>query len=767
MKISNKISFLSARSFIRRSLFIFICFSFLLVGRGEVFAQNKNIDSILILFKTDKIDTNKVNHSSSLCLEFLNIGLYDTAIHYGNVALQIGQQLNFKKGIASSYSNMGIVYYYRGDYPKTLDYWLKALSIYQELKNKKGIASLQGNIGAIYYGQADYFKALNYYFKALKMQEELGDKKGVAGQLNNIGLVYWNQGDYTKALDYYFKALKIAEALCNKQSIAKATNNIGIVYGEQKDYAKALTYFLKVLKIDEELKNKNDIEKLLGNIGTVYYNQRDYPMALGYYLKELKIAEELGDKKETASTLANIGNVCKEQKDYIKALDYDLKALKIAEEMEDKKQIAATLFNVSTIYTEQKKYKEAYGNIYRALTINNKIGAKEAAKKDYEMLGFLYEKATIHLPDSIDGKLLTLDQMRLRSMHYYKQSIAIRDTLFSQEKKKQLVRKEMNYEYEKKEGIAKKESEKRKEIVEEKSRIQKIIIFSVAGGLLLVLVLASFIFYSLRVTRKQKRIIEEKNKLVEEKNKDITDRIRYAKRIQDALLREEEHISMHLPEHFILFMPKDIVSGDFYWGAEKDEYWYFAAVDCTGHGVPGAVMSMLGISFLNEIVSQELLCPAEILNRLRDKVVKELRQTGEAGGSKDGMDISLARLNLKTNELQWAGANNSLNLIQNGQLGIVKADKQPIGYHPNSGPFTNHEIQLQKGDSIYLYSDGYADQFGGPKGKKFKYKQLDNLIITHKHLPMKDQKVLLKKSFLDWKGDLEQVDDVCVFGVKI
>jgi serine phosphatase RsbU (regulator of sigma subunit) len=162
-----------------------------------------------------------------------------------------------------------------------------------------------------------------------------------------------------------------------------------------------------------------------------------------------------------------------------------------------------------------------------------------------------------------------------------------------------------------------------------------------------------------------------------------------------------------------------------------------------------------------------LLNPAEVLNRLRDKVVKELRQTGEAGGSKDGMDISIARLNLTTHELHWAGANNSLTFIRNGELEEIKANKQPIGYHPNSYLFTNHKIQLKKGDSIYLYSDGYADQFGGPKGKKFKYKQLEDLLITNYHLPLKDQKEILKNRFTEWKGSLEQVDDVIVFGVKV
>jgi len=281
----------------------------------------------------------------------------------------------------------------------------------------------------------------------------------------------------------------------------------------------------------------------------------------------------------------------------------------------------------------------------------------------------------------------------------------------------------------------------------------------------------------------QKRMVEEQKKLVEEKNKDILDSIHYAKRIQQAMLKEEEHIGPHLPEHFVLFMPKDIVSGDFYWSYEKTlpsptgeglgvRYWYLAAVDCTGHGVPGAMMSMLGMSFLNDIMSSEqLLAPTEILNRLRDKVVKELGQHGGENETKDGMDISLLRMELggrssETN-IQWAGANNSLNLIINGEFSEIKGDKQPIGYHPLQKEFTNHEIKLQNGSGIYIFSDGYADQFGGPKGKKFKYKQLEELVLANHHLPMTEQKALLKKTFIDWVGNLEQIDDVCVIGVRL
>ena len=189
---------------------------------------------------------------------------------------------------------------------------------------------------------------------------------------------------------------------------------------------------------------------------------------------------------------------------------------------------------------------------------------------------------------------------------------------------------------------------------------------------------------------------------MEEKNKDITDSINYAIRIQRALLKEEEYVSKHLPEHFILFKPKDIVSGDFYWGIEKEEYFYMAAVDCTGHGVPGGFMSMLGLAFLNELTAgSAILTPAEILDKLRDKILKEFKQTGTESETKDGMDISLMRMNLKTREIEWSGANNPL-YITNDELKEIPPDKQPIGYYPLMKPFTNHIINAEKGSVLYL-----------------------------------------------------------------
>ncbi len=266
----------------------------------------------------------------------------------------------------------------------------------------------------------------------------------------------------------------------------------------------------------------------------------------------------------------------------------------------------------------------------------------------------------------------------------------------------------------------------------------------------------------------QSEQIEQQKSILENKNEQITASINYAKRIQDALLRVDSRYKF--PEHFIFYRPKDIVGGDFYWMLEKEEYLYMAAADCTGHGVPGGFLTMLGSSFLNEINSTvEMLEPAEILNLLRDKVVKELSQTGRFGESNDGMDISLIRLNLSKMELEWAGANNPLFIVRDGELEAIKGDREPIGYTKNPTPFKNHKIEIQKGDLIYLFSDGYPDQFGGPKNKKFGYRQLKELLVEVSDRSIDDQRTILTNRFDEWlqQGTDKQIDDVCLLGIKI
>ncbi|MBI3501028.1 MAG: PAS domain S-box protein [Bacteroidetes bacterium] len=270
----------------------------------------------------------------------------------------------------------------------------------------------------------------------------------------------------------------------------------------------------------------------------------------------------------------------------------------------------------------------------------------------------------------------------------------------------------------------------------------------------------------IRERLRMEKDIRDKNYIIEQKNKDITDSINYAQRIQQAILSDVDEIKKNLPQSFILFKPKDIVSGDFYWFTHRDSTTFIAAVDCTGHGVPGGFMSMIGNSFLNEVVNEkDILQPNLILNELREKIIRALRQKGEVMENKDGMDISLCAI--KGNELLFSGANNPLWIIRNNKLQEIPADKQPIGSHPNPKPFTLNKISLEKGDSIYLFSDGYADQFGGPKRKKFMYRQLEELLLSIHEKEMNEQKKILDSTIESWKGNLDQIDDILVIGIRI
>ncbi len=301
-------------------------------------------------------------------------------------------------------------------------------------------------------------------------------------------------------------------------------------------------------------------------------------------------------------------------------------------------------------------------------------------------------------------------------------------------------------------------------------------------SLILIIIISIYLTFRLRLAslrRAKERLelevikrtaeIERQRYEIELKNKNITDSIQYASRIQNAVLPPDEYMNATLPQHFIFFKPRDIVSGDYYWMTHKDGETVLAVADCTGHGVPGAFMSMLGIAFLNEIVNRaEKLVASNILNGLRDHVKKSLRQTGKQDEAKDGMDIALCVFNNDKKQLQYAGAYNPLYIIRNGELIQLKADRMPIGiYHKEKESFTNHVVELQSSDVIYLFSDGYNDQFGGKEGKKFMIKQFQSLIIEIHQKPLDEQKQILNNTFDNWKGNLEQVDDILVIGFKI
>jgi len=466
------------------------------------FAQNPKIDSLLSLVKMDMQDTNKANHLYQISREFEISGDFEKGLIYGKEANELAVKLNFKKGIANANNSIGNMYRLTAEYPKALD----------------------------------------HYRIALKMDEELKDKSGMGKRLSNMGIVYRNQGDYPKALDYYLKALKIDEELKDKGGMGKRLGNIGIIYHQQGDFPKALDYYLKAFKIAEELGNKNGMTVQLGNIGNVYYNQGNYPKALDYYFKALDLGKELGDKGRIAIQLSNIGTVYYDKASDPKvspperdqlfgtALDYFLRSLPLKEGLGDKGGIAITLGGIGSIYMKTGKFKEAEVYLQKAIAINTSIGALDYLRQYEMLLSQLYNVTNRH-------KL---------ALEHYKIAMALKDTLFNEEKNKELTRKEMNYEFEKKEAATRAEQEKQQAVASAESRRQRLFLWLVIAIACAVAAIAVVIFRALRITRKQKSVIEHQKKLVEEHQKDILDSIYYARRIQRSLMTNEWQVQKYL-----------------------------------------------------------------------------------------------------------------------------------------------------------------------------------------------------------------------------
>jgi serine phosphatase RsbU (regulator of sigma subunit) len=632
-----------------------------------------------------------------------------------------------------------------------------------------------------YAATGNYFEALRYGKEALELSGKLIPvtnqiRKGIAQANNNVGNIYMDHGEYVKALDCYFISLRKHEEIGNKLGMAYEYGNIGVIYDIQGDYDKALDYDMKGFHLDEELDDKNEMIASLGNIGIVYAEKMDYPNALEYLEKALHMAEKMENKAKVISCLGNIGVIYDNQDNYAKALEYYEKSLHLEEALKNRRMIALTLSRIGSIYTSTKKYREAFTCLYQSLAISDSLKVLHGVKHAYELLMTLYQYSNVALPDTLGGKILSVEEMRLQALKLYKKSIAIKDTLFSQENKKELVRKEMNFEFARKEAITQAEHEREAALAAEESKRQRLFILLIGALFLGAAVIAIVIMRSLRITRRQKIIIaeqkhlvERQKELVEEKHKEILDSINYAERIQRALLASKQLLQTNLNSYFLLFKPKDIVSGDFYWATRlANGNFVLVTADSTGHGVPGAIMSILNIACLDKAVTKGISSPDLLLNETRKLIVENLRNDGSREGGKDGMDCSLLSLDFKNKILYLALANNPVWIIRRGELLEIKPDRMPVGRHEKEHvSFVLHTFNLETGDMIYTLTDGFADQFGGESGKKFKYKKLQELLISTCTLPMQAQHAALNKAFEDWKGNLEQVDDVCLIGFRI
>lgn len=582
------------------------------------------------------------------------------------------------------------------------------------------------NIGYLYDEQGDFLNALKYYHRSLDLYERGNHRSGAATTFNNLGVLYSVIGDTTKALEYHQKSLKAKKDIGDMRGVAMSYNNIGTLYELHKENFVALEYYEASLKISLELGDQRGIAMAYDNIGDIYFREEFYAKALTFYQKGNKEWELAGIQTGISTNLNSMSNAHMKLGHFEKAKEYGIKSFEIATKIGYPVDIENSSRSLIEIFKQEKDFETAlkYSEIY----------------------------------------------------------ISTRDQIRSTENAKSAVKNSMQYEYKRLALADSLEHEKENAVQNLRIQEQETQAYALSGGIVLMLIAFVFGIRSYRIKRKDNEKINEQKKEVESQkeeiekqhialantHKEISDSISYAKRIQDAILPSPDSLISLMNEVFVLFLPKDVVSGDFYWLVKKDDLVMLAVADCTGHGVPGAMVSVVCHKTLNQVVGEfKLTEPNLILDKTRELIIETFASKGE--NVKDGMDISLCTWNSKTKQLKWAGAYNPLYILRQDkkEIEIIAADKQPIGKFEMAQNFTGHELFLEAGDQFYLFTDGLADQFGGPDQKKFKYAKMRNLLIENSHRSMEEQGALLEKEFVSWKGDLEQIDDICFIGVRV
>ncbi|MFC2086272.1 SpoIIE family protein phosphatase [Bacteroidota bacterium] len=617
----------------------------------------------------------------------------------------------------------------------------------------------------------DPIKSLKYGNKALEISMEIKDSNQISTLHNYIGVFYSKMEMWPYSLESYLIAFEIAKKIGNKVEIGYALNNISQAYKIMGNDSLAFEFSLKALNFFEEANDEVGKAYCYSNIANQLIEKNQYDDALNYLVPSLKILYENEKSSRLTFCYCQIGKIYQEKEELHKAIENFKKALEIAQKDQNELGIGVTLIHIGNIHVDFENYAIAKKYYNDALVIANQIGSLEIINNAYSGLSSVYFK--------LGDFKRAFDQLKL-----YNQSNDSLKTIQNSNKINQLV---LQNKFDKE--LQEKETEQQNRDIEAQANLQR----QKAIRNYTLVVLSLFVFLGFIIIRnshkiknantqllvlndhirEQKEEIESQRDLVIYQKREITDSIVYAKRIQSAILPPETYITELLHENFIFYKPRDIVSGDFYWIKQVNHYIILIAADCTGHGVPGAFMSMLGISYLNEIVQRREITQAnQVLNELRSQIKHSLRQHGQRDESKDGMDIALCILDTKNNMMQYAGAYNPLYLFRdvNGEpeLKEIKADRMPVGFfHGKDKSFTNHEIQLEMGDTLYIFSDGFMDQIGGKGDKKYMSKNFKNLLLGIHEQPMYKQKEILDKTLTDWMGEFPQLDDILIIGVRV
>ncbi|MCT4580500.1 MAG: SpoIIE family protein phosphatase [Flavobacteriales bacterium] len=722
-------------NFLLFALCLFTTFTF----RG----QHHELDSINRELKNTMEDTVRYQLLYKKNVFYRNINNYDSAIDVSNKIIQLSEQIGDRGLFARAYRIKAQNYNANKEYDKAVKTLKESIRLLNESDTLE-MAKAYDLLGRTIYISGDVAGSITSFFESSKYYEKLGTP---LSSYRALGIIYGQLNDLQKAFDYNQKVIQIALETEDYPSLARAYLSQGYQYKEMNKNALSIKASLKAVNIYVDTLNKPTASRLsliYGNIAEVYLYYHEHnkdsvqiinPNFLGikkldqaildtaeYYIKKSIEITELGnDQHHIYNANVRYGDFLFYQKKYNKALKYYLASYKICQ-----------------------------GN---STMLGNEVGVTSKLYQVYKVLG-----------------------KNGRALKFYEQNVMLQDSLFNQDKQRELGKQEAKFEFEKQQAIEEEErakqkaladakAEKEKAVADEKARNQLIIIYSIGFGMLLISVFSVLIYKRLRIAKKQQRVISGQKKIIEKNRNEMLESIEYSKNIQQRIFPTIHEINNLLPESFIYFKSKDVVSGDFYWAHRKGDKTFFSVADCTGHGVPGAFMTLISLNIINSIIlEKEVESTATVLEYLHERL-KDKMSEKKGGQIKHGLDIAMCAYNHVTHELEYSGLHNPLYIIDpDNELTAIKGDNLFLGISENFN-VSSHKKIIQPGTSVYMSTDGFPDQKGGEKGKKYYYSRLRNLLRIINSKPIEERSKILNQKFEEWKGDKEQIDDVCIMGV--